>query len=85
MANFIYQNSRRADSINPIYIFRRFLGLGHLRGPGIGLGRMGGPSIGPFLGDDGGVARRLYRPPPCPSAKAVVDVVPPFLGGIGAS
>ena len=35
---------RRADSKNPIFIFCRILGLGHLRRPGVSLRRiLGGP------------------------------------------
>ena len=50
-----------ADSKNSIFIFCRILGLGHLRGPGVGLRRiLGGPSIEPL----GGLARRLYQAPP---------------------
>ena len=45
---------RRADSKNPIFIFGGFLGLGHLRGPGVSLGRiLGVLSIEPFLGEGG--------------------------------
>ena len=56
---------RRADSKNPIFIFCRFLGLCHLRGPGVSLGRIFRvPSIEPLLGCGGGLARGLYRPPP---------------------
>ena len=41
---------RRADSKNPIFIFCRILGLGHLRGPGFSLGRiLGVLSIEPFF------------------------------------
>ena len=54
---------RRADSKNPFFIFCRFWGLGHLRGPGVRLGSfLGVPSIEPPLG--GAPARGLYRPPP---------------------
>ena len=54
---------RRADSKNPIFIFCRFLGLGHLRGPGISLvWILGVPSVEPLLGE--GLARGLYRPRP---------------------
>ena len=42
---------RRADSKNPIFIFCRFLGLGHLRGPAVSLVRiLGIPSMEPFWG-----------------------------------
>ena len=38
-----------------------FLGLGHLRGPGVSLGRiLGVSSIEPLLGGGGGQARGLY-------------------------
>ena len=61
---------RRADSKNPIFIFGRFLCLGHLQGLGVNLGRIFGvPSIEPFLGEGGGLARGLYRPRP-PQLKA---------------
>ena len=54
----------RADSKNPIFIFGQFLGLGHLRGPGVRLGRiLGVLSIEPFLGE-GGSGRRTLSPPP---------------------
>ena len=69
MVNFFFMNymandefsepPRRADSKNPIFIFRRFLGPGHLRGPGVSLGRIWGlPSIEPLFG--GGLCRGLY-------------------------
>ena len=45
---------QRADSKNPIFFFSRFLGLGHLQGPGVRLGRiLGVLSIQPFLGEGG--------------------------------
>ena len=45
---------QRADSKNPIFIFCRILGPGHLRGLGFSVGRiLGGPSIEPFLGEGG--------------------------------
>ena len=68
--------ARRADSKNPISIFCRFFGLGHLRGPGVSLGWiLGVLSIEPFLGEGGGLARGLYRPPPIASPVAPVDCV----------
>ena len=59
---------QRADSKNPIFIFCQFLGLGHLRSPGVSLGRiLGVPSIEPFLGEGGGSGwRALSSPPPPP-------------------
>ena len=49
-----FEPPRWADSRNPIFIFCRLLGSGHLRGSGVSLGRiLGGPSIEPFGG--GGV------------------------------
>ena len=55
---------RRADSKNPIFIFCRFLGLGHLRGPGVSLGRiLGVPSIEPFLGEGGSSQGALSASP----------------------
>ena len=51
---------RRADSKNPIFIFSRLLGLGHLQGLGVRLGRiLGVLSIEPFLGEGGGPAGGL--------------------------
>ena len=51
------------------FIFGRFLGLGHLRGPGVSLGRiLGVPSIEPFLGEGGGSSQGLHRPRPSPTA-----------------
>ena len=48
-----------ADSRNPIFCFADFfLGLGHLRGPGISLVRIwrgGGGAIEPLFGGGGGV------------------------------
>ena len=42
---------RRTDSKNPIFILCRFLGLGHLRGPGVSLGRiLGARQLSPFWG-----------------------------------
>ena len=56
---------RRADSKNPIFFFSRFLGLGHLQGLGVSLGRIWEVlSIEPFLGEGGGPAGGLHRPPP---------------------
>ena len=62
---------RRADSKNPIFIFYRFLGLGHLQGPGVSLGRiLGVPSIEPFLGEGGRASQGALSPPPPPELKA---------------
>ena len=58
---------RRTDSKHPIFIFCRFLGLGHLRGRGVSLGRiLGVLSIEPFWGEGGGGASlgALSIPPP---------------------
>ena len=61
---------RRADSKNPIFFFSRFLGLGHLRGPGVSLGRiLGVLSIEPFF-FRGALARGLDRPSPPLQLKA---------------
>ena len=62
MANDDFSEPPRcADSKNPIFIFCRFLGLGHLRGPGVSLGRiLGVLSIEPYLGEGGVLARGLY-------------------------
>ena len=50
-----------ADSKTPIFIFSRFLGLGHLRGLGVSLVRIWGvPSIEPPFFWGGGLARGLY-------------------------
>ena len=50
----------------PFSFFCRFLGLGHLRGPGVSLVRIFWvPSIEPRFGG-GGLARGLYRHPPTP-------------------
>ena len=55
---------RRTDSKNPIFIFCRILGLGHLRGLGLVSGEfLGSRRLSPFCGK-GGIARGLYRPPP---------------------
>ena len=57
---------RRADSTNPIFIFCRILGPGHLRGPGVSLGKiLGARQLSPFF-EGGGPAGGLYRPPPPP-------------------
>ena len=62
------------DSKDPIFIFCRFFGPGHLRGPGVSLGRiLGVLSIEPFLGEGGGLARGLYRPPP-PQLQALLPL-----------
>ena len=56
---------RRADSKNPIFFFPRFLGLGHLQGPGVRLGRiLGVLSIEPFLGEGGVRPEGSIDPPP---------------------
>ena len=57
---------RRADSKNPIFFFSRFLGLGHLRGPGVRLGGiLGVLSIEPFLGERGvRLEGSIDSPPP---------------------
>ena len=56
---------RRADSKNPIFTFCRFLGPGHLGGPGVSLGRiLGVPSMEPFLGEGGGSSQRALSTPP---------------------
>ena len=61
---------RHADSKNPIFIFCRILGPGHLQGPGVSLGRMfRGPSVDPLVGWGGGLARGLFCPPPPPGLK----------------
>ena len=50
---------RRADSKNPIFIFRRISGPGHLQGPGVSLGRiLGGLSVEPFGGGGGALSTR---------------------------
>ena len=56
----------RADSTNPIFIFCRFLDLGHLPGPGVSLGGFfGGPiNCAPFLG--GGPSQGALSTPPPP-------------------
>ena len=60
----------------PFSFFGRFLGLGHLRGPGVSLGRiLGVPSIEPFF-LEGGPAGGLYRhPSPPPQTKTWPDEV----------
>ena len=65
---------RRTDSKNAIFIFCLFLGLGHLRDPGVSLVTiLGFPSIEPLWG--GGVlARGLYRPPSIESPSTPADV-----------
>ena len=65
MANDVFSEPpRRADSKNPIFIFSRFLGLGHLRGPGVSLGRiLGVQSVEPFWGGPAGGLYRLPLPP----------------------
>ena len=56
-----------ADSKNPIFILCRFLGLGHLRGPGVSLGwSLGVPSIEPFLAGGGVRLEGSLEPPPPP-------------------
>ena len=55
---------QHADSKNPIFIFCRFLGLGHLRGPGVSLGSICGvPSIQPFFWRGGASQGALSTPP----------------------
>ena len=72
MANDAFSEPpRRADSRNPIFIFCLFLGLGHLRGPGVSLGRiLGDPSIEPLLGGGGASQGALLNPPPSPSIES---------------
>ena len=73
---------RRADSKNPIFIFCRIFGPGHLRGPGVSLGRiLGGRSIEPvFWG--GGLVRGLHRThPPHPLPRRTVGADRPEEGG----
>ena len=53
---------RRADSENRIFIFCRFLDLGHLRGPRVSLGRI-------LFGGGGGPGGSIAPPPP-PQLKA---------------
>ena len=63
---------RRADSKTPIFIFCQFLGLGHLRGPGVSLGRnFGVPSIEPFLGEGGGSSQGALSTPPPPGSESL--------------
>ena len=58
---------RRTDSTNPIFTFCRFLGLGHLRGPGVSLGRISGPrQLSPFLGWGAGSSKWALSNPPAP-------------------
>ena len=58
---------QRADSKNPIFIFSRFLGLGHLQGLGVRLGMiLGVLSIEPFLGEGGDRQEGSIDPPPPP-------------------
>ena len=68
MANDAFSEPPRcADSKNPIFIFCRFLGLGHLRGPGVSLGTIWGVlSIEPFFGEGRGVwpGGSIDPPPP---------------------
>ena len=70
------------DALNPkipFSFFADFLGLGHLRGPGVSLGRiLGVLSIEPLFGG-GGPAGGLYRPPP-PQTKTQRPY-PPGVGG----
>ena len=65
------------SSKNPIFIFCRALGLGHLRGPGVRLGRiLGVLSIEPFfLG--GGSSQGALSTPPTPSMASPVAPLPP--------
>ena len=55
MVNFFFAPNKweMMTFLNPLdaLIFCRFLGLGHLRGPGVSLGRiLGVPSIEPLFG-----------------------------------
>ena len=46
MGNDIFSEPpQRADSKNPIFIFCRILGPGHLQGPGVSLGRILGGGV----------------------------------------
>ena len=68
------ERPQRADSI---FILCRYLGLGHLRGPGVSLGRiLGGPSIAPLFRGGGVLARGLCRPPPPLSIDSPVAPLP---------
>ena len=71
---------QHADSKNPVFIFRRILGLGHLRGLEVSLGRIGGggASIEPLL-VGGGLARGLHRPPPKVVSPPSPDAALPLL------
>ena len=56
---------QRADSKNTIFIFSRFLGLGHLQGLGVRLSMiLGVLSIEPFLGEGGDRQEGSIDPPP---------------------
>ena len=71
---------RCAGANNPIFVFCRFLGPGHLRGPGVSLGRIrgggGGSSIEPFLGEGRSSQRAVSTPAPPPPRYMEVGVVP---------
>ena len=74
VANDFSEPPRRADSKNPTFVFGRFLGLGHLQGPGVNLGRiLGSRQLSPFWGRAGGLLpggsidprpTQLKAPPP---------------------
>ena len=72
---------RRVDSKYPSFIFYRFLGLGHLRGPGVSLGRiLGVLSIEPLLGGVLSIEPLLgglYRTPPPPHHPANENLASP--------
>ena len=56
---------RRADSKNPVFIFCRFLCLGHLRGLGsVSVGFRGSRQLSPFWGGGGSSQGALSPPPP---------------------
>ena len=62
--------ARRTDSKNPIFIFCLFLGLGHLRGPGVNLGRiLGSHQLSPFLSGLGGSSQGALSSPPAPNVQ----------------
>ena len=59
----------------PFSFFSRFLGQGHLRGPGVRLGRiLGGLSIEPFLGEGGVRPEGSIDPPPTGNENPVSPV-----------
>jgi len=62
MMTFLYPLDALIPKIPVSFFFADFLGLGHLRGPGVSLGRfLGVLSIEPFWGGSG---RRALSPPP---------------------